>query len=300
MAAKKHVSFPDMTITNLTQEIVGLRAEVKRLNEVNMKTQTIMTSQENISKGKDTQILQLKDELESLVAWKTAHLDSENALKTDLRNSKIRETKSRAAKEFLSVELVLKNVNKSDYVEKIRSLEAEIEKREASEEEKLILLNRQKEALSRLWQKERESKSRKTSGSILLGKIDKILDNHKAALTLPSFERETASLSEVQDKVCSLVDRSKHVVNMSRCQAKRIRLEENLEVTVVTKQCLVMNMFNGQPRWSVKSTDNTFLNNPSLSLEEEVSNDGISDESLLLPSLDELLTEIRSEQSTSK
>ena len=300
MAAKKHVSFPDMTITNLTQEIVCLRAEVKRLNKVNMKTQTNMTSQENSSKGKDTQILQLKDELETLVAWKTAHLGSENALKSELRNSKIRETKSRAAKEFLSVELVLKNVNNSDYVEKIRSLEAEIEKREASEEEKLILLNRQKEALSRLWQKERESKSRKTSGSILLGKIDKILDNHKAALTLPSFERETASLSEVQDKVCSLVDRSKHVVNMSRCQAKRTRLEENLEVTVVTKQCLVMNMFNGQPRWSVKSTDNTFLNNPSLSLEEEVSNDGISDESLLLPSLDELLTEIRSEQSTSK
>ena len=160
MAAKKHVSFPDMTITNLTQEIVCLRGEVKRLNEVNMKTQTNMTSQENSSKGKDTQILQLKDELETLVAWKNAHLDSENALKTDLRNSKIRETKSRAAKEFLSVELVLKNVNNSDYVEKIRSLEAEIEKREASEEEKLILLNRQKEALSRLWQKEQENQGK--------------------------------------------------------------------------------------------------------------------------------------------
>ena len=59
-------------------------------------------------------------------------------------------------------------------------MEAEIEKREASEEEKLILLNRQKEALSRLWQRKRETKSRKTSGSALLGKIDKILDNHKA------------------------------------------------------------------------------------------------------------------------
>ena len=114
MAAKKHVSFPDMTITNLTQEIVCLRGEVKRLNEVNMKTQTNMTSQENSSKGKDTQILQLKDELETLVAWKTAHLGSEIELKSELRNSRIRETKSRAAKEFLSVELVLKNVNNSD------------------------------------------------------------------------------------------------------------------------------------------------------------------------------------------
>ena len=85
---------------------------------------------------------------------------------------------------------MLKNINNSAHLERIRNLEAEIEKREASEEEKLILSNRQKEALSMLWKKEEESRSKNTPGTVLIGKIESILDNHKANLLVPSFETE--------------------------------------------------------------------------------------------------------------
>ena len=126
----------------------------------------------------------------NLTRWKNEQEGSLSKLESKLKDANIKETKARKAKEFLSVQLALKNVNNISHIEKIRSLEAEIEKREASEELKLALLNRQKEALGLLGKRAREMRSRKSSGALMEKRIEDILSRYSTKLETRGRRRD--------------------------------------------------------------------------------------------------------------
>ena len=216
-------------------------------------------------------------------------------LESKLKDSKIKETKARVAKEFLSVQLALKNVNNISHIEKIRSLEAGIEKREASEEEKLALLNRQKEVLGLLWKREREMKSKKSSGALMEKRIEDLLRKYSVKLEVPEEEEEMKLIHDTQDQVYNLVRRAKTVADLNGSERKRKLPVEEVEFSFTTSHSFTKKMVDGCFQWVVKEEERSVINNlkgeQQFNENEEIELDDLP----TLPSLDETLSLIRRE-----
>ena len=165
----KMVTFPDMAMANLREEITSLRGVIRRLED-----------HDEISKGKlslmETNIKEKDAKISELVNWKTEHLNYSLNLEIELKNAKIRETKARVTKEFLSVQLSLLNIDNAAHIKHMNALEKEIEGKNASEAEKLTMLLRLNKALDILWKREREARNPKAcSGIEAKRKIEEIL-----------------------------------------------------------------------------------------------------------------------------
>ena len=142
-------------------------------------------------------------------------------LKEQLMKSKYTETRSRDSKEFISTQLVLRNAANKSMVSQIQELEKEIEKLEDNEEEKLLVMQRQKEALAQEWKTQLDSKPDQHALAKSVGlEMDEILLKYQDYLGVPDESKIEAILSEAQENIATLVNKSGQLLNHARRMKK--------------------------------------------------------------------------------
>ena len=215
----RKVSYSDEVTVELRKELVNLREEVARLHK---EDETRQQKSDSIEK-----------ELKELRSAKNMNLEVA-MLKEKLMESRFKETRSRVSKEFISTQLVLRNATNKTMVNQIQDLEKEIEKLEANEEEKLQVLQKQKEALAKAWKEQSNSKpdQHALSKAVGLG-IDEILLKYHDHLVIPDETKIETILSEAQDNIATIVIKSGQLLDHARLQNVR-RNEESDEEIVVT------------------------------------------------------------------
>ena len=135
--------------------------------------------------------------------------------------SKYTETRSRDSKEFISTQLVLRNAANKSMVSQIQELEKEIEKLEDNEEEKLLVMQRQKEALAQEWKTQLDSKPDQHALAKSVGlEMDEILLKYQDYLGVPDESKIEAILSEAQENIATLVNKSGQLLNHARRMKK--------------------------------------------------------------------------------
>ena len=245
MAAKpRKVSYSDEVVKDLRKELVNLREEISRLyKEDELKQQKI-----------NTVATQLKESLESGVNM----ANELSQLKEQLQESKIRETRSRVSREFISAQLVLRNTDNLAMVRQIHELEKGIEELEASEEEKLVLLQRQKEALANVWKSQAAPKSNKVESAKTVEKLmDDVLRKYQGSLAVPEESRVEAILNEAQDNIATLVCKSEQLLDHALLQNVRRNEESDEEIVVTTVKKITRKRKFHNLSWTVTSEMST-------------------------------------------
>ena len=275
--------------SSASSELSNLRAEVIRLRSANDSLKVRLDRAKKIIFDKDQEIMM--------------HNEKVNIMGNKIREAGIRETKARVSRELISTELSRKNVNNAAQIEKITNLEKEIEKKDASEDEKLTLLIRQKEALYALWKKDKDSKiPSRTSGRIVELTIDDLIKQQEGHLDFDGLDEEESLLNSTQEQVVGLVDRAKRVCEALNLDSQNRQEIEDEEYTFTTHHTVSRRHRNGAATWEVmdlssnQTTTRSFNPSRLFPKEELVPEQGGEISKLShLPNLDELLEEIRKE-----
>ena len=179
-------------------------------------------------------------------------------LKEQLQESRIRETRSRVSREFILAQLVLRNTDNLAMVRQIQELEKGIEELEASEEEKLVLLQRQKEALANVWKSQAAPKLTKVESAKSVEKMmDDVLRKHQGSLAVPEESRVEAILNEAQDNIATLVSKSEQLFDHALLQNVRRNEESDEELVVTTVKKLTRKRRFHTLSWTVMSEMST-------------------------------------------
>ena len=193
MQIEWRVSYSDETVVTLRQELANLREELARLHkEDDLKKQ-------NLEKVKK-EIVNLRSTLKN----QTSDMKS---IKEKLRDSKFKETRTRVSKELLSVKLVMKNGDNRALLNETLELEKAVERLKANEEEKLLVVNRQREALSKAFKLAKITPGgQPANAQEIENKLDNILSGIKVQLPCSEDNKITSVLSEAQENIASMVD----------------------------------------------------------------------------------------------
>ena len=141
----------------------------------------------------------------------------------------------------------------------IQELEKEIEKLEANKEEKLLVMQRPKEALAQEWKTRLDSKPDQLALSKSVGlEMDEILLKYQDYLSVPDESKIEAILSEAQENIATLVNKSGQLLNHARLQNVRMNEESDEEIIVTTVKKLARKRKFHNLSWNVVSEASMF------------------------------------------
>lgn len=208
MQIEWRVSYSDETVVTLRQELANLREELARLHkEDDLKKQ-------NLEKAKE-EIVNLRSTLKN----QTSDMES---IKEKLRDSKFKETRTRVSKELLSVKLVMKNGDNRALLNETLELEKAVERLKANEEEKLLVVNRQREALSKAFKLAKITPGgQPANAQEIENKLDNILSGIKVQLPCSEDNKITSVLSKAQENIASMVDSADQILNHALYQHEK-------------------------------------------------------------------------------
>ena len=223
--AGRRISYSDETVVTLRQELANLREELARLHkEDDLKKQNLGKAKEEIEHLRST----LKDQ--------SADMES---IKEKLRDSRFKETRTRVSKELLSVKLVMKNADNRALVNETLELEKAVERLKANEEEKLLVVNRQREALSKAYKLAKIIPGgQPANAQEIENKLNSILSGIKVQLPCPEDNKITSILSDAQENIASMVDSADQILNHALYQHEKRNEDSDEEIMVTTIQKL--------------------------------------------------------------